>query len=535
VQFLGDTTRLLGKDFGKVFDAIGGIGTRVFNQFKDAIDGVKGKTDAVNNFLSGIPGLSLLSGSKLDELKGKVQGVANTLTQQKSAGFLDTLNDKMKSLSSGALKGITDDIGRFGQHVNDFANYLSHVDTKPFVDGIIQVGGAFKNIASLQWDQFKTVLKDIGEDAKQVGGWFLSSVVPAMKQAAPGFASLGMTMLTTVIPAFIQVRGVVIDVIQHAFEKFAPIIEQIVPPLIRFAGILAKDVSDGLQFIMPYVIQATTAIGRFADEIIDRVAPIVSGWIKALTPLVQMFMDNWNKNWPLTLALLQSVWGMIVGVVQVAWAIVSGIIKIGLDILGGNWKQAWTDFSDMLGGIWDGIKTYLKGAWDGIRALVGAAFGKLGTDAMDAGGNIIKQLAAGITGALNFVSDAIKSVTQFISDHLPHSPAKIGPLRDLMLQGSMIPDQIAQGMLGNQSKLNSAIAQLAKPISASLNLRSSSYPSGTSNNSAAILAAVASSTSSSGNNNQNAEFHIYLDSKEITAKVGNNMASAIRAKGVRNR
>jgi hypothetical protein len=64
-----------------------------------------------------------------------------------------------------------------------------------------------------------------------------------------------------------------------------------------------------------------------------------------------------------------------------------------------------------------------------------------------------------------------------------------------------------------------------------ISLKSGSYPNGSSNSSAAVLAALASGNNN--NNNQSPEFHIYLDSKEITSKVGPRVADAIRAKGVR--
>src|SRR6202043_941696 len=157
--------------------------------------------------------------------------------------------------------------------------------------------------------------------------------------------------------------------IEQRFKAFMSVVERVTPPLIVFAGILANNIANGLKFIMPYVVDATTAIVKFADEIATRVAPIVNQWIAALTPLVKAFMQGWNEDWPMISGMLKASWEAMSGIVKIAWALISGIIKIGLDVMSGNWGQAWTDFKDMLSGVWDGIKTYLKGAMDALVTL----------------------------------------------------------------------------------------------------------------------------------------------------------------------
>lgn len=306
------------------------------------------------------------------------------------------------------------------------------------------------------------------------------------------------------------------------------------------AGIFLATLVPSLLAVAAGVIAATWPFLLIAAV----VAVVVVGVILAIQHWAQItawFQGVWSVTWNAVSTFFTNAWNGILSFFQRVWnfivniAIIAGIAvfvaitgPIGLLVLYviTHWNQVLTFFQQFPGKA--------IGFLNALPGMIGNLWNTIITDATNAGANIVKGIADGINNAIHFVTGAITNVTSWISAHLPHSPAKVGPLRDLVLQGSMIPDQIATGMLGNQSKLNSAIAQLAKPISASLNISASSYPSGSSNNSAAILAAVASSASST-NNNQNAEFHIYLDSKEITAKVGSNMASAIRAKGVRSR
>lgn len=277
-------------------------------------------------------------------------------------------------------------------------------------------GPSLQNIGKLLGGELKRELKDAGDLAKQLGGWFVTSVVPALKQAEPGFSALAKTMLTTVIPGLISLRATIFDVTEHGFKTFGPMVEKIIPPLISFAGIVAKDLSEGLKFIMPYVLDAAKAIGSFADEIMDRVAPIIKGWIDDARPRISEFMSWWKSAWPVISEVLKGVWDEIVGVVKIAWAVVSGVIKIGLDLLSGNWSQAWNDLKDMLSGVWDGIKTFVGGGiqivialfkkdWADISGLVSAPFHDAWNTVSGIFGSIgkgINDLKGGnITGALH--------------------------------------------------------------------------------------------------------------------------------------
>ena len=50
---------------------------------------------------------------------------------------------------------------------------------------------------------------------------------------------------------------------------------------------------------------------------------------------------------------------------------------------------------------------------------------------VECGIKIPMMIAKGILSGVGKVTEAIKKVTQSIRDHLPHSPAKTGPLKDL--------------------------------------------------------------------------------------------------------
>src|SRR5579859_2951741 len=355
--------KITGGNQGELLKLVGGstLALKAFNALEGSTGDLKKNLDAMKNS----------AGATDDAFKAASSGLNASMNRLKATfqvGMIE-IGQKLLPIATQGVNLLNTAMQNIGPVVSNVGNVFKSVNLSGLGDAFKDFGPPLQNIANLMGGQLTQEFKDFSDAAKQVGSWFKSDVIPAIKDAWPGFKDLAMTILNTVIPAFIQIRGTVMDVIEHAFQKFGPIIEKIVPPLIRFAGIIAQDLSNGIKFVTPYILDATKAIGKFAGEIIDRVAPIISNFITGITPLVEAFMAQWNRSWPMISTVLRGVWDEIAGIVKIAWSVVSGIIKIGLDILSGNWKQAWTDFKDMLGGIWDGIKTYLKGAMEAIFGL----------------------------------------------------------------------------------------------------------------------------------------------------------------------
>jgi SLT domain-containing protein/phage-related protein len=272
-------------------------------------------------------------------------------------------------------------------------------------------GEVIRKVTPFLQGEFNHALQDVGAVAKQIGDWFKSDVQPALQAVAPSFASLGDTLLNTVVPALFKAREIGVSFIEHVFKDFGPIAEKIVPPLIRFAGIVAGGLSDAIKFITPYILDAAGAISSFASDISDRVAPIISKWITDLTPLVEAFMNNWKQSWPTISAVIKGVWDEVVGTVKIAWALLSGVIKIGLDLISGNWGQVWTDMKDMLGGVWDGIKNYVKG---GIEVIAG-----LFKPFLDAAANVpgpVGDMARKVSDSFTTMADGIDGKTKDARD-----------------------------------------------------------------------------------------------------------------------
>ncbi|MGH2478108.1 MAG: phage tail protein, partial [Ktedonobacteraceae bacterium] len=286
-----------------------------------------------------------------------------------------------------ALQNLGDTFHQVALHIESF---LSSVNIKPFVDSLGDIGASlsglaknkdviglldslksgFGQVSTIVGGQLKSNFKEFMDIAKDLGKWWQTTMAPAIASAMPGFEHLASVIATTVVPAMAKIWAVGQQVAREVMPPLIKAFETIAPIVVKVGGFLADNLGKALQFLMPYMVQAAQAIGKFADEIIVRVVPIVQNLWASIMDGVNAFMPIWKAIWPTVSGVLQGAWEIIVGVVKAAWALVSGIIKIGLDLLSGNWKQAWTDLKDMFNGIWDGMKGIVKGAWDGIWSLI---------------------------------------------------------------------------------------------------------------------------------------------------------------------
>lgn len=115
-----------------------------------------------------------------------------------------------------------------------------------------------------------------------------------------------------------------------------------------------------------------------------------------------------------------------------------------------NWFKNLIKPVDDVGGAVDNMGVKFGRALANVIIIVTKFIAKI----VECGIKIPVMIAQGILSGVHKVTDAIKKVTQTIRDHLPHSPAKTGPLKDL-----------------HKIKISETIATAIKqkPISAAIN------------------------------------------------------------------
>jgi TP901 family phage tail tape measure protein len=345
---------------------------------------------------------------------------------------------------------------------------------------IMQQGQAQKDSDTINnntvgtWHRLTTTLNDFFAKAGEGIG---TALIPLMNgvnnllsamQSNPGLMRFigAFLLFGTIITGLITIVGGIILV----FHLFGAVLAAALSPVLLVVAGIAALVAI-LIFAWTHwtafrqVVQgAMHALGQFAAEIGQRLGPALHNVERLLSWLQQ----QWNAHWTQIAAFLAPIWHTVEGYIQVAWSIITGIFKIALDIIGGNWKQAWNDLKNMLGGIWSGIVNAVK---NGIGPMILAVlsigpkligfFGDLAGKAIGWGAELIGNLAKGIIQAIpNALGNAMSGIGGFIHDHLPHSPAKMGPLRDLEAWGGNVTKMLAVGMLGQRGAISAAFYSL---------------------------------------------------------------------------
>jgi hypothetical protein len=226
-------------------------------------------------------------------------------------------------------------------------------------------------------------------------------------------------------------------------------------------------------------------IGLVVIAIAALVAAIVICTIK-----FKGFRDFWKAAWKDIKTAAVDAWHFIDN--DMIHPLMSGIDKL-VSFVKGHWKLLATIIATVLLGPVGGLVVFIATHWQQIRSLTGrlvsdvvhffqqlpgravsavsslpgrimGVLGSLAGRMFSFGAHIISSLASGIMSAAGDVVSAISNVAGDILDHIPHSPAKRGPLSgagDPRLGGRKITALLASGMLDNRGLVANASARVA--------------------------------------------------------------------------
>nr|DAU52944.1 MAG TPA: minor tail protein [Caudoviricetes sp.] len=186
-----------------------------------------------------------------------------------------------------------------------------------------------------------------------------------------------------------------------------------------------KSIKKGFFGIPGMIKKAVIAFRTFSLTLLT--SPL--GWIAVILVVAALLI---YKYWKPITAFFKGTW--------------QGL-KEGLEPLMPLFKRMGTALEPVIKpikAIIDWFKKIIKPVDDtgGAAEKMGVRFGKaianiilklveLVAKAFECGGKITSMLAEGIHKGIDKVKKAISAVSQVVRDHLPHSPAKIGPLKDL--------------------------------------------------------------------------------------------------------
>ena len=124
----------------------------------------------------------------------------------------------------------------------------------------------------------------------------------------------------------------------------------------------------------------------------------------------------------------------------------------------------WSSVKTTLSNSWDSIKRTASTKFDQISSSISSTWEGLKDKASTWGEDICSNLASGISGAVDWVTNAVSGVAGTIKDWLGFSEPEKGPLRNFHTFMPDMIDLMVKGIKGNQNKAVGAVSEMASAI-----------------------------------------------------------------------
>jgi hypothetical protein len=165
------------------------------------------------------------------------------------------------------------------------------------------------------------------------------------------------------------------------------------------------------------------AISAVADWITGTLVPSLTRAWGQLKTGVNALKTAWNATWSAIKAFVMAIWNGIVSYIRAQINAVKSIIN-GIKTVVSVVKNAFTQ-------AYNAVKTAISRVVAAVRALPGqvtGALGNLGRLLYSKGVSLVQGFISGIAGMIGRVRDTARRVVNAVTDFLPGSPAKEGPL-----------------------------------------------------------------------------------------------------------
>lgn len=485
---LGVSDELAGQIGGGVAGIVTAINTAK-SRVQTAIDGFKsgwasgGAGVAVTNFLSGLG----LSDQLASAVGGKVGEIVTSLSTAK--GKLATAIDGFRAgLPAGAgvatinfltALGVGEDqaakigvgVGAVAQAIQDAKNKLG-----PAIDSFKSGLAAGPGVATIN---FLTAM-GISEDAAGKVGTIVAQVAGVLQN----------------IP----------NILQGAFQRIQPLVEQLGAGFQRFLAALAPalpNVQYLAQVVGVLLYGAFVTLVGFVSGALPGLANIITGAVNIIAGVFKVLQGvimtvgsvvmglvtgDWARAWELAKSgvatifsgigdIIKGALGIIVGAVRAIVGGVIGVFQSLYDQLVGH-----SIIPDMVNDIVDWFTRLPGMAADAIRggisAITSAAqqivtdvmavLNTLVTQAADAGRGLVDAFKNGLVSKIQEIKDAVGQMAQAARNLLPGSDAKEGPLSDLTASGRALGTTFAAGVAAGGGAATNAVSQMAADTLSSL-------------------------------------------------------------------
>jgi len=327
--------------------------------------------------------------------------------------------------------------------------------------GLLILGGYFVTAYKKSQD-FRDRVSEVFKRLKAVWDEVVKPTFEGIKKAfdehlKPVLESLQKVIREKVIPVLDALSKKIWEEWLPALKELGRDIQQYAMEIFRAFGMLIK------QFLIP-IIEKLIDWYHEHKETVDMVVAGLLWFIKWIMKIILLFIA-------LTILISGSALiGALAALITIFGLIAAAVIWVVdrvRDVI--TWFRRLGDQSHLVKAkvitAFDALVAYIKN----IPGRIVAVFGSAATMLWNAGKNIINGLVGGMKEAIagGAIAKAAAAAAQQVADHLPHSPAKMGPLSGKgspFRSGQNISRMLSNGMiskLGLINRANNAVAGMA--------------------------------------------------------------------------
>jgi len=436
--------------------------------------------NALVAILTTVPALIAAIGLQVGVLMLAFEGIGSAATAAFAAKNATELNEALKNLTPSAqafvrsllpakiffrdLKSLVQEnfFAAFGDTITKILDSLRGVALRGMAQLATALGGLFRDLglffASAQFRDFlANVIPATVEWLSTFGPAFtglLRSLIGLANTAMPFLSGLGDVVTTAILKfnRFIDER-VKDGTIESWLDTMLGTVQSLSDLFFSLSGFVATFMDalsdEGGQEIIDKLTEAVTRFTAFIESPVGRKA--IEGLVNSVLLSIEAFTG------------LLIIVGLVVAAFQfMGEAIDAFLTWFTVDFLGGI-GQAWADFMGGALKAVNNIQTFFKE----LPGKILIELGKLRQMLFTAGANAIRSFGDGVGSMWQWVRDKALSIVAAVTDVLPGSPAKTGPLSGSgysKLRGERMVTDFMAGMQAESGALRETSTSMVSQV-----------------------------------------------------------------------
>ena len=206
-----------------------------------------------------------------------------------------------------------------------------------------------------------------------------------------------------------------------------------------------------------------SAVVAWVAHVISTIVAFAARMLATFLSAINSIKALWNAGWAALIALIAAFVSNVIAKV-VAFA-----------------SQLFTHFTQAMTRVHDAISTGISKAVQFFKDLPGkiiAALSGLGDMLWRAATSAFQRFVDGIVSKIQSIKDTVLGIVSWVANHLPQSPAKEGPLKNLDKMGPAFITELARGIEAGGPRLSLALNRATGGMQASPRMSGGGYGGG---------------------------------------------------------